>query len=125
MGSAERIVITFGTLGETGQAAALPQGTNAVAPTGQYFVRITLMTDIPDQTIIWGIEHVMKCDGQFDDAESRTEMTACLGNSVDGLGPQLVGKLLELIGRQVFKTLRNKDTVEQWCLGRLGQEQLQ
>ena len=102
-----------------GQAATLTQRANAVAPTSEDFVRIGLVADIPDQPVGWRVEHVVQRYRQLDHAESCAEMTAGLGDCVNGLGTQLVGKLLELLGRQVFEIARKVDAVEQRCLGRL------
>src|SRR5262249_13698616 len=83
------------------------------------------MADVPDQAVAGCVEYIVKRDGQFDDAKSCTEMAAGLGDGINGFGPQLVGKLFKLTGRQVFEVVRNKDAVEQRGLRRLGQEQLQ
>ena len=47
-------------LGEAGQAAAPAQGPDPVAPSGEYLVRIGLVTDIPDQPIVRRVEHIMQ-----------------------------------------------------------------
>jgi len=74
MGSAEGIVLALGPPGETGKAAALTQRPDPVAPTGHNFVRIGLMTDIPDQSVAGRIEDVMERNGQFDDAKAGAEV---------------------------------------------------
>src|SRR4249919_2021301 len=99
MGGTEGIVIAFGALGETGESAALPQGPDAVAPASKDLMGVTLMADVPDYAVAGCVEHVVKRDGQFDDAKSCTEMAAGLGNRINGFGPQLVGYLFELIDR--------------------------
>ena len=99
VGGTEGIVIAFGALGETGQSAALPQGPDAVSPACKDLVRVTLMADVPDYAVAGCVEHVVKRDGQFDDAKSCTEMASGLGNGINGFGPQLVGYLFELIDR--------------------------
>ena len=59
MRGAERIVVAFGALGETGQAAAGAQRADAVAAAGQDLVRIGLMADVPDQPVARRVEDVM------------------------------------------------------------------
>ena len=49
-------------LGETAQAAALSQGSDPIAPTGQDLVRISLMADVPDDAIGRRIENVVQRD---------------------------------------------------------------
>ena len=99
MAGAERVVFTLGALGEAGQAAALAYGADTVAPAGEDLVRIGLMADVPDQPVVRRIEHRVQRDGELDHAEAGAEMAAGLGDGVDGLSPQLVGELLELLGR--------------------------
>ena len=122
MRGAERVVFALGALGEAGQAAALAQRADAVAPAGQDLVRIGLVADVPDQPVGRRVEHVVQRHGQLDHAEAGAEMAAGLGDRVDGLPPQLVGQLLELLGRQVLHVARKVDAVEQRCFGSFGQK---
>jgi len=89
----EGVEFALGPLGEAGQSAALTQSPDAVAPAGQDLVRIGLMPDIPDQTIVRRVEHVMQCHGQLDHAEAGAEMSAGDRDRIDGLGAQLIGNL--------------------------------
>ena len=66
----ERIIFTFGPLGEAGKPATLPQGTDAVAPAGKDFVRIALMAHVPDELILRRVKHIMDCGRQLDNAEA-------------------------------------------------------
>jgi hypothetical protein len=52
----------------------LLDGVQLRATAGQYLVGIGLMSHIPDQAVMRGIEHVMQGDGQFDRAQTRGEM---------------------------------------------------
>ncbi len=105
MGRAEGIVGAFRTLGETAQAAALAQGADAIAAPGQDLVRIALVTDVPDDDVVWRIEHMMQRHGQFDHAQGRTQMAAGLRHHVDRLGAHLVRQRLQLRQRQVVNRL--------------------
>jgi hypothetical protein len=49
-------------------------------------------------------------------------MAPRLGDCVNGLETQLIGELLELLGRQVFEIARKVNAVKKRCFGRLGQE---
>ena len=91
MRRAEGVVFALAALGETRKAAALAQGADTVAPSGQDLVRIALVADIPDELVLRGIEHVMDRHGQFDHAEPRTEMPATGADRVDHLAAQFVG----------------------------------
>ena len=70
MRGAEAVVFAFRALGEAGQAAALTQRPDAVAPPGQDLVRIGLMADVPDQPVVRRVEHVVQRDRQLDDAKA-------------------------------------------------------
>ena len=96
--SAERIVLAFAALGEAGQAAALTQGADAIAPAGDDLVRIGLVADVPDQPVGRRVKDIVEGDCQLDDAKPRTEMAAGPGDGVDHLIAQLIGELPELVG---------------------------
>jgi len=98
MRGAERIVFALGALREPGQSAALAQGADAVTAAGQNLVRIGLMADVPDNLVGGCIEHGVQRYREFDDAEAGAEMAAGVRDRVDGLGPQFVGELRQLLG---------------------------
>ena len=98
MRGAERVIFAFGTLGEAGQAPALPQRADAVAPAGENLVRVGLVADVPDQPVGGRVKDIMERNCQLDDAKPSTEMTAGPGDGVDRLVAQLVGELPELLG---------------------------
>ena len=52
MAGAEGIVLALVALGEAGEAAALAQRANAVAPPGQELVWIGLVADVPDEAVV-------------------------------------------------------------------------
>ena len=112
MGSAESIVFTFGTLRESGQAAAGAQRADAITPAGQNFVRISLVTDIPDQLVIGRVKNVVKGHREFDDAKTRAEMAAGDSHSVDRFSAQFIGNLLQLPCIDTAQISRALDGVE-------------
>ena len=69
MRGTKRVVVRFAPFGETGQTTLLPQRVNAITAAGQDFVRVALMTHIPDQLIPRRVENGVDGDRQFDDAE--------------------------------------------------------
>ena len=83
------------------------------------------MADIPNEPVGRGIEYVVQRHCQLDHAEPSAEVATGLGHRVDGLVPQLVGQLLELVSRQVFDIAWELDAVEQRGPGRIRQKQLQ
>ena len=76
MRSAERIVLAFIALGETGKASTLAQCANAVLAARQNLVGIALVADIEDQLVVWRVEDRMDGDRQLDNAEPCPEMSA-------------------------------------------------
>src|SRR5262249_24404157 len=102
MRGAERVILAFGTLGETRQAAALPQRADAVASHGENLVRGGLMSDVPDQPVGRRIKAVVESDRELDDAEPCTEMAPGPGDRVDRLVAQFIGELPELLGREIL-----------------------
>ena len=96
MGGAEGVVFAFQALGKAGQPAARAQRADAIAATRENLVRIGLVPDVPDQFVVWRVEHVMQRDSELDDAKSGSEMPAGYGNRTDRLGAQLIGNLLEI-----------------------------
>jgi hypothetical protein len=57
----------------------------------------------------------MQCYGEFDDAEPGAKMAAGLGDRIDCLLPQFIGKLAQLLGRQRTQVAWHFDAVEQGC----------
>ena len=49
---------------------------HALTPSGQDLVRVGLMADVPYQSIIRSVEHVVQCHGEFDRAQVRGQMSA-------------------------------------------------
>src|SRR5215468_3045637 len=116
MRSAERIVFTFGALGETGQSATLPKRADAFTTVGQNLMWIGLMSDIPDQPVGRRVKDVVQRHSELYNTEARAEVTASDGDGVDGFTTQFVGHLSQLTGFQAPEVLRGLDLVEQWGL---------
>ena len=57
---AKGVVFALGALGEAGQAAALAQGADAIAPAGEDLVGVALVADVPDQPVARRVEHIMQ-----------------------------------------------------------------
>jgi hypothetical protein len=83
-------------LGEGGQPAALRQGAGAVALTGQNLVRIGLEPHIPHQAVP-RIEDIVQCDRQLYYSQPSPRVPAGDRDRADGLRPQLVGHLSQIL----------------------------
>ncbi|MNS64699.1 hypothetical protein D3C72_978350 [compost metagenome] len=117
VGRAEGVVFALGPLGEARQAAALTQGADAVATPGQDLVRIALMADVPDQDVLGRLEHMVQGHGQLDHAQRRAEVASGDGDGVDGLGPHVVGQLLQPRDIEPAHVGGNGDGVENGGVG--------
>ena len=80
MGRAEGVIFALGTLGEAREATRLTQGADAITTTGEDLMRIGLMANIPDQTIIGRVEDIMQSNRQLDHAaQIQAEQLAATG----------------------------------------------
>ena len=113
MGRSECVVFAFRALGEAGEAAALTQSSDPVAPSGQDLVRIGLMADVPDDPVGRRIEHIVQRDGQFDHAETGAQMAAGHRHRADRLGAQFVGDLGEVALAQLAQIGGRVDLIQQ------------
>ena len=59
------VVRTFAAAGKTGNSIKLAQGTKLLPSTGEQFVGIGLVPDIPDDLIPGGVENVMNRNCPF------------------------------------------------------------
>src|SRR3954453_14946441 len=96
MRGAEAVVFALGALGETGETAALPQRPNPLAASGQNFVWVGLVSDVPDQPIVRRVEYVVQRDRQFDDTEACPKMATGYRDRADCLAAQLIGNFLKV-----------------------------
>ncbi len=69
---------------------------DAIAASGENFVRIALVADIANEPVARRIEDAMDGEGQFDDAEAGTQMAAGDGDGFNRLASQLFGKLFHV-----------------------------
>ena len=76
MSRAKGIILTLRAFGKAGEPAGLPQGPNAIFAAGENFMRISLMTHIPNQPIMGRIEDVMQNGRQFDNTQASTKVAA-------------------------------------------------
>lgn len=109
----EWVVFTFHALGEAGEAAALPQRADAIAPPGQNFVRVALVADVPDQAIRRRVEHIMQRDSELDYAEAGAEVAAGLRHRIDRFLSQFLGELRQLGRLKLPHFRRSADLIEQ------------
>ena len=66
MSRSKGIKLAFIAFGKTRNAVELAQGVHLVAPSGEYFVRVGLMTHVPYQTVMGCIEYIVQCHRELD-----------------------------------------------------------
>src|SRR6516164_6803070 len=99
MRGTEGVILALGSFRESRESATLARRTDAVAPAGQYLVRIGLMPNIPNQLVAWRIENVVQRHREFNNPQASPKMTTGYRDSVNRLGPQFIGNLLEIFWR--------------------------
>ena len=87
MRCAEGVVFALAPLDEAIQTVFLAQSPNSVTPASQNFMRVGLVPDIPDETILGRVKNIVKCRRQFDHAKARAQMPTSHRNRVNSLSP--------------------------------------
>ena len=106
MADDERIVRVFPRRRETTEAAGLAQGVHPVLTSGDHFMDVGLMPDIPADLVFGGIQNVMESDREFQNAEARSQMPAGLGHGTDQKATVLFGDLRQILKRHLLQVLR-------------------
>ena len=81
---------------ETRKAVQLPQGAEALIPSGQQFVGVALMAHIENERIPGGLKDAMERDRQLDCAEVGSKMSARFGYTVQQKLTNFPAELLDL-----------------------------
>ena len=101
-------------LRESRQALVLAHAVHAVPAAGQYFMRIGLVSYIPDNTIVRRVKNVMQSNREFNHAEPSPEVPACSGYCVEEVVPQLLCQPHQLVRLETGQqTQIRRDGVEQ------------
>ena len=100
MRGTKSIKFAFIALWKTRHAIQLAQGMHLVAATGENFVRIGLMTHVPHQSVVRGVENVMQGNGQLDGAKVGAEVSAGFSDTFQHKRAQLVCQGAQLRWRQ-------------------------
>ena len=100
MRRAVTIVGTLGSQREPVQPVRQPHGMETVFASGEQFVNVRLMTDVPNELVFGRVKHSMERECQLDHAEVWPQMPAVPGEHRDQLVPDFFGELRELVHRQ-------------------------
>jgi hypothetical protein len=77
-------------------------------------VRIGLVSDVPDDFVLRGIERVVERDRELDDAEAGAEMSADLGDGVDQVFADVATDVTQIRNREVAEVAWAIDTLKVW-----------
>ena len=108
----KRVVFGFAALGEARQTTVAAHGVHLVFAAGEDFVRITLMTDVPNQLVFRRVINIVQSHGKLDRAQVAGEMTAGLPDRFQQKLSQLGGDLGQLFFIQAAQILRAVNQVE-------------
>ncbi len=103
---AKRIVRAFTAPRKTRDAVILAQRGHGFTATCENLVAVGLMAYIPDQAIVWRVEHVVQCKGQFHRAEIRRQMPAGAGDRLNEEAPQFSRQIRQLLALKFAQILR-------------------
>jgi hypothetical protein len=93
MTNAERVILAFFHSGEARQATIQPIRVKLVSPSGENLMAIRLVPDVPHKLVVWGIEYVVKCDGEFDYSQTGAKMASIDRNIIDNELAKFFAKL--------------------------------
>ena len=97
MADTEGVIGALRSFGKACQAARLAHAAHFCHPPGQDFVRIRLMPDIPNDTIVRRVVDMVQRDSKLYDAQARTKMPAGLAHAIQHIAAQFIGELTQLV----------------------------
>ena len=118
MTDAEGVVGALGAGGERCQAVFLLDRPQAIAAAGQHLVRVSLMADIPDQTVIRCGVDIVQRHGELDRPESGGEVATPRRDGVDQVVTQFGADRTQLASGERAQILRGVDARQQGPAGR-------
>src|SRR5688572_13369223 len=97
MAGAERVVLAFGPLQESRKAVLVAQCFHARIAAGEELVRISLVSDVPDQLVAWCVEHGVQCNGELHDTQASADVATRPGTHVNQSFPHLLRERTEIV----------------------------
>ena len=91
------VVLALAAVGVSGESAALAQGLEAVAASGEEFVDVGLVARVEEQDVIGGAKDPVQGEGQFHYAEVAPQVAAGGGHRRDDEVADLAAQLVEFL----------------------------
>ena len=110
----ERIVVALLRVREAGEAAVLPECMELFIAAGQELVCVHLVSDVPDEGVLRGLELEMHGKRQLHRAEVRREVAAVFGDGIHDRLPDLSGQFLQLPVVQRAEVFRRMDLLQEF-----------
>ena len=101
MSGNESVILTFSRVGETADSFEFPERMKSLPTSGQDFVPVSLMSDVPNDPVVGRIEDIMQGDGQFDSTEAGSQMAGVFRKYIYYVLPQLFTYLAQFLLRQL------------------------
>jgi hypothetical protein len=110
------VIRTFVTAWEGRQTILLSDRGHTIPTAGENLVWVGLMADVPNQSILWGVEYVVQGYRKVYGSKTGCEMSAGLTDAMQQVFPEFSGQSRELIFRKRAKVSRIADGVQEWGL---------
>src|SRR5262249_26245706 len=89
-----------------------PDRCEAVAASGDEFVRVALVGGVPDEPVFGRVEHAVQGERELDHPKIGGEVTSGLGDRLDDGLSAVLGELSELPRTQALEVTRTLDAVK-------------
>ena len=86
----EGVIFTLLGRGEGTDAVEFAVGVEGIAASGQDFVTVGLVPDVPDKTVVGGVKDIVQRYGDFHRSKTGGEMSRVVGQFLDDVVPQFV-----------------------------------
>ena len=108
----EGIVGALGGTGKPRKSFVTTQSVKPIAAPGDQFVRICLVTDIPDDPVLWRIENIVKSDGQFHRPETGSQVATGDSDHIHDDLTNFFSQLIEFSTGKLFNVCWKIDAIE-------------
>ena len=112
MAGAEGVVLALIALEEAGHPPFLAELLEAAFAPGEHFVRIALVTDVPDELVLGCVEHAVQRDGEFDDTQPGADVATGARAGIDERRTDVLGELSQLVAGEGLEVGGIGDAVE-------------
>src|SRR5690349_1430840 len=91
----ECVKFAFASFWKAADTIVFAIGNKIVASAGEYFVAISLVTNVPHQLVVRSVVNVMKSCCQFDHTKTGAKVTAMHTDHINDILPELITNLVQ------------------------------